>query len=37
MRTRSLEVMILDLHTSEHGSSPELGSFLSVLFVVVFC
>ena len=36
MRTRSLEVIILDLDTSDHGSSPYLSVFLCD-FCFVFC
>ena len=35
MRTHSLEVIILDLDTSDHGSSPSLAVFIVCFFVVV--
>ena len=34
MRTRSLEVIILDLDTSDHGSSPSMAFFLCDFFSV---
>ena len=37
MKTYSLEVIILDLHTIDHGSSPGMAIiFYSYLFVVAF-